>query len=100
MHHAALDLERGSRHGNDTRRLQSAQAIGNQPQGTPRADKCLVARTAQTTKCIDNGLRRVDRIEVLIGHIVGIERRQRAVYIKKEHSGFGARINHMGSFRG
>ncbi len=29
MHHAALDLERRSRHGNDTRRLQSAQTIGN-----------------------------------------------------------------------
>ena len=31
MHHAALDLERRSRHGNDTRRVQRAQAIGNQP---------------------------------------------------------------------
>ena len=59
-----------------------------------------MSRVAQTMKRLDNGLRRVDRIEVLIGHIVGIERRQRAVYIKKEHSGFGARINHMGSFRG
>ena len=99
MHHAALDLERRSRHGNDTRRVQRAQAIGNQPQGTTRADKCLVTRIAQTTKCIDNSLRRMDCIEVLIGHIVGIERRQRAVHVKKEHSGFGTRINHMGSFR-
>ena len=100
MHHAALDLERRSRHGNDTRRVQRAQAIGNQPQGTTRADKCLVTRIAQTTKCIDNSLRRMDCIEVLIGHIVGIERRQRAVHVKKEHSGFGTRINHMSSFRG
>ena len=100
MHHAALDLERRSRHGNDTRRVQRAQAIGNQPQGTTRADKCLVTCIAQATKRIDNGLRRMDCIEVLIGHIVGIERRQRAVHVKKEHSGFGTRINHMSSFRG
>lgn len=100
MHHAALDLERGARHGNDTRRVQRAQAIGNQPQGTARADKCLVARIAQATKCIDNSLRRMDCIEVLIGHIVGVERRQRTVHVKKQYGGIGARINHMGSFRG
>ena len=78
----------------------AAQAIGNQPQGTARADKCLVTGIAQAIKCIDNSLRRMDCIEVLIGHIVGIERRQRAVHVKKEHGGIGARINHMGSFRG
>ena len=100
MHHAALDLERRPRHGNDTRRVQCTQAIGNQPQGATRADKCPVTRIAQSTKCIDNSLRRMDCIEVLVGHIVGIERRQRAVHVKKEHGGFGARINHMGSFRG
>ena len=100
MHHATLDLERGARHGNDTRRLQSTQAIGNQPQGTTRADKRLVPCVAQTMKRLDHRLRGANRRKVLIGHIVGIERRQRAVHVKKEHSGFGTRINHMGSFRG
>ena len=100
MYHAALDLERRSRHGNDTRRVQRAQAIGNQPQGTTRADKCLVSRVAQTMKRLDDRLRGVNRRKVLVGHVVGIERRQRAVHVKKEHGGIGARINHMGSFRG
>ena len=100
MHHAALDLERRSRHGNDTRGVERTQAIGNEPQGATRADKRLVPCVAQTMKRLDHRLRRANRRKVLIGHIVGIERRQRAVHVKKEHSGFGTRINHMGSFRG
>ena len=100
MHHAALDLECRSRHGNDTRRLQSTQTIGNQPQGTTRADKCLVTRIAQAMKRLDHRLRGANRRKVLVGHVVGIERRQRAVHVKKEHGRIGARINHMGSFRG
>ena len=100
MHHAALDLERRSRHGNDTRGVERTQAVRDEPQGATRADKRLVPRVAQTMKRLDDHLRGANRRKVLIGHIVGIERRQRAVYIKKEHSGFGARINHMGSFRG
>ena len=100
MHHAALDLERRSRHGNDARGVERAQAIGDQPQGTTRADKCLVTRIAQAMKRLDDRLRGANRRKVLVGHVVGIERRQRAVHVKKEHSGFGTRINHMGSFRG
>ena len=75
VYHAALDLERGARHGNDTRRVQRAQAIGNQPQGTTRADKRLVPCVAQTMKRLDHRLRGANRRKVLIGHIVGIERR-------------------------
>ena len=100
MHHAALDLERGARHGNDARGVERTQAIGDEPQGTTRADKRLVPCVAQTMKRLDHRLRGTNRRKVLIGHIVGIERRQRAVHVKKEYGGIGARINHMGSFRG
>ena len=100
MHHAALDLERGSRHGNDARGVERTQAIGDKPQGAARADKCLVPCIAQCTERLNHRLRGTNRRKVLIGHIVGIERRQRAVHVKKEHGRFGTRINHMGSFRG
>ena len=100
MHHAALDLERGACHGNDARGVERTQTVRDEPQGTTRADKCLVSRVAQTMKRLDDRLRGVNRRKVLVGHVVGIERRQRAVHVKKEHGGIGARINHMGSFRG
>ena len=100
MYHTALDLERGTRHGNDARGAKRTQAIGDEPQGATRADKRLVSRVAQTMKRLDDRLRGANRRKVLVGHVVGIERRQRAVHVKKEHSGFGTRINHMGSFRG
>ena len=100
IHHAALDLERGARHGNDARGVERTQAIGDEPQGATRADKRLVSRVAQTMKRLDDRLRGANRRKVLVGHVIGIERRQRAVHVKKEHSGFGTRINHMGSFRG
>ena len=100
VHHASLDLERGSRHGNDARGVERTQAVRNEPQGATRADKRLMPCVMQTMKRLDRRLRRANRRKVLIGHIVGIERRQRAVHVKKEHGGIGARINHMGSFRG
>ena len=100
VYHTALDLERGTRHGNDARGVKRTQAIGDKPQGAARADKCLVPRITQCMKRLNHRLRGANRRKVLIGHIVGIERRQRAVHVKKEHSGIGARINHMGSFRG
>ena len=100
VHHATLDLERGARHGHNTSRVERTQAIGNQPQGAARADKRLMPRIAQAMKRLDDRPRGTHRREVLIGHVIGIERRQRAVHVKKQYGGIGARINHMGSFRG
>ena len=65
----------------------------------PEYDR-LAIRRAESLEVLRNAEEVVVWRKPDTGHVVGIERRQRAVHVKKEHSGFGTRINHMGSFRG